>query len=226
MNYQHLSQNNSPRRVLIQGPVHTSLELFHSRPDHQFRLVITMNRASTLSLGCVSWAETCGTSNEQWGGQPRGARWASQSSPTEGPGHGVDEMEGRLPTKLDVFFPRLEDPDFVGGLLVGIIPAMVGSMKKIEAPHHGIGADIVLFNGICRANRVGMTEGQGGVVHHWYQRSPHAGFSMSALHKGGGGQNCVLYDADAPGVAVAVASHFVVAEMLLHPKPSALRGAV
>lgn len=140
----------------------------------------------------------------------------------------MDGIEWRLPTKLGVFFPRLEDPDFVGGLLVRIVPAMVGSMKKIEAPHHGIGADIVLFNSICRANRVGMAEGQGGVVHHWYQRSPHAGLNMSVLHKGGGGQGgkiCLLDYANPPGVVV-VARHFVVAEMLLHPKPSALQGIV
>lgn len=124
--------------------------------------------------------------NNGEGNLGREARWVSQTQ-KNARDTAWAELNGRLPTKLDVFFPRLEDPDFVDGLLVRIVPAMVGSMKKIEAPHHGIGADIVLFNSICRANRVGMTEGQGGVVHHWYQRSPHAGFNMSVLHKGGGG---------------------------------------
>jgi len=60
----------------------------------------------------------------------------------------------RLPrwlTEIRLSFPRLEHPDFVRRLLVRIEPAMVGSMKEIEASHGKIGVgDIVLFHRVCR----------------------------------------------------------------------------
>lgn len=138
-----------------------------------------------------SVCRTPGTSNKQYGGQPRQARWKSHESHTEQERvQKRRKKQGRLLTKICLSLPRLEHPDFVRRLLVRIGPAKTGSIKEIETSHREIGVGGIVFSHhVFRAvDRVWMAEGQGKVLHHRHQRSPNAGFNMLVLQKRGQGK--------------------------------------